>query len=60
MGRINVQMSEEEKKSCIDHYKFTPEELSYWEPYKSVGVQGGAGSLFLWDSRAVHAVRHST
>ena len=56
---IAMQMSEEEQRNCIDHYKFTPEELGYWEPYKSVGVPGGAGSLFLWDSRAVHAVSSS-
>lgn len=49
-------MTPEEQAVCIDHYKFTPEELSYWDKYESIGVPGSAGSLFLWDSRAVHAV----
>ena len=51
-----MQTPEEELRNTTDHYKFKPRELSFWEPYESVGVSGGAGSLFLWDSRAVHAV----
>jgi hypothetical protein len=49
-------MSKEEQLQYADHYKFTAEELPFWDAYESVGVAGGAGSLFLWDSRAVHAV----
>ncbi len=54
---IALQMPKEEQLKIGDHYKFTPEELPYWDAYSSVGVSGKAGSLFLWDSRAVHAVR---
>ena len=42
-----------------DFYQFTEDELPFWERFDSVGVQGRAGSLFLWDSRTVHAVRLS-
>lgn len=51
-----LQMSEEEQLQYADHYKFTPEELPFWDSYESVGLAGKAGSMFLWDSRAVHAV----
>jgi len=51
-----LQMSKEEQLQCGDHYHFTPEELPFWDAYESVGLAGKAGSMFLWDSRAVHAV----
>lgn len=40
-----------------DHYKFSEEELDYWSQFESIPLEGKAGSLFLWDSRTVHAVR---
>jgi len=49
-------MSKEEQRQIGDHYKFSPEELPFWDAYESVGVSGRAGSVFLWDSRAVHMV----
>lgn len=51
-----MQMSKEEQRQIGDHYKFSPEELPFWDAYESVGVSGRAGSVFLWDSRAVHMV----
>lgn len=50
------QMSSEEQLEVGDHYKFTRAESSYWDSFESIGVAGPAGSLFLWDSRTVHAV----
>ena len=38
-------------------YQFNEEELPFWDAFESVAVSGHAGSLFLWDSRTVHAVR---
>lgn len=38
-------------------YQFNEEELPFWDAFESVAVSGRAGSLFLWDSRTVHAVR---
>ena len=54
-----MQVPQEEQRKVKDFYQFTEEELPFWERFDSVGVQGRAGSLFLWDSRTVHAVRLS-
>ena len=39
-----------------DHYQFLPQHMAFWDKYDSIGLQGGAGSLFLWDSRTAHTV----
>ena len=42
-----------------DHYQFLPQHLAFWDSFRSKGLEGGAGSLFLWDSRTAHTVCHS-
>lgn len=51
-----MQMPSDEQRKIGDHYKFTSEELGHWSQYEDVALEGDAGSLFLWDSRTVHAV----
>ena len=49
-------LTSEELANIPDHYQFTPEQLPYWDRFDTVKLQGGAGSLFLWDSRTTHSV----
>ncbi len=50
------QLSTEQLANVPDHYQFTPEQLPYWDQFDTVKLKGGAGSLFLWDSRTTHSV----
>lgn len=50
------QLSPEQLANVPDHYQFTPEQLPYWDHFDTVKLRGGAGSLFLWDSRTTHSV----
>lgn len=50
------QLSPEQLADVPDHYQFTPEQLPYWDQFDTVKLRGGAGSLFLWDSRTTHSV----
>ncbi len=50
------QLSPEQLANVPDHYQFTPEQLPYWDQFETVKLKGGAGSLFLWDSRTTHSV----
>lgn len=50
------QLSPEQLADVPDHYQFTPEQLPYWDQFDTVKMRGGAGSLFLWDSRTTHSV----
>lgn len=50
------QLSPEQLADVPDHYQFTPEQLPYWDQFDTVKLKGGAGSLFLWDSRTTHSV----
>lgn len=38
-----------------DFYVFKPEELPHWESFQTLPLCAKAGSVFLWDSRTVHA-----
>ncbi|DBA92635.1 TPA: hypothetical protein ACH3X1_002853 [Trebouxia sp. C0004] len=49
------QLSPEQLANVPDHYQFTPEQLPYWDQFDTVKLRGGAGSLFLWDSRTTHS-----
>lgn len=49
------QLSPEQLADVPDHYQFTPEQLPYWDQFDTVKLKGGAGSLFLWDSRTTHS-----
>ena len=49
-------LSPEQLANIPDHYQFTPEQLPYWNQFDTVKLKGGAGSLFLWDSRTTHSV----
>jgi hypothetical protein len=49
-------LSQDEQARCKDHYKLKPEELPFFDPFQTLGLSGPAGSLFLWDSRTIHAV----
>jgi hypothetical protein len=48
-------LSTEQLNEIPDHYQFTAEQLPYWDQFDSIGLSGGPGSLFLWDSRTVHS-----
>ena len=49
-------LTPEQLASIPDHYQFSPDQLPYWDQFDTVKLQGGAGSLFLWDSRTTHSV----
>jgi hypothetical protein len=48
----------EDQRGIQDFYVFKEREVRYWDDFESVPVRGKAGSLFLWDSRTAHMVRH--
>ena len=50
-------LSRQEQAAVPDFYKLPPHELPFWEAFASLPLAGSAGSLFLWDSRTIHAVR---
>lgn len=50
-------LSQAEKAATTDHYQLKPHELPFFDSYPSLGLCGKAGSVFLWDSRTIHAVR---
>ena len=52
-------LTAEQLANIPDHYQFSPEQLPYWDQFDTVKLQGGAGSLFLWDSRTTHSVSAS-
>ena len=52
------QLTPEQLAAIPDHYQFTRDQLPYWEQFDTVRLQGRAGSLFLWDSRTTHSVKH--
>ena len=49
-------LTADELANIPDHYQFSPDQLPYWDQFDTVKLQGGAGSLFLWDSRTTHSV----
>ena len=49
-------LSQAEKAATTDHYQLKPQELPFFDSYESMGLRGRAGSVFLWDSRTIHAV----
>ena len=53
-------LSREEQAGVRDFYKLRPAELPFWDGFRSLPLAGAAGSLFLWDSRTIHAVRAPT
>ena len=50
-------LGQEEQAAVKDFYKLRPAELPFWEGFRSMPLAAPAGSLFLWDSRTIHAVR---
>lgn len=48
---------QEQAQMKDDFYLYKPSELGYFDKYETVALEGGAGSLFLWDSRTAHMVR---
>ncbi len=50
-------LSGAEQAAVPDFYKLKPAELPFWGAFASLPLAGAAGSLFLWDSRTIHAVR---
>jgi len=51
------KLSRAEMVATTDHYQLKPHELPFFDAYESMGLHGKAGSVFLWDSRTIHAVR---
>ena len=49
-------LSQAEKAATSDHYQLKPQELPFFDSNKAMGLRGRAGSVFLWDSRTIHAV----
>ena len=49
-------LSQAEKAATSDHYQLKPQEEPFFDSYESMGLRGKAGSVFLWDSRTIHAV----
>lgn len=49
-------LSHAEMAATTDHYQLKPQELPFFDRFHSLGLRGRAGSLFLWDSRTIHAV----
>ena len=52
-------LSHAEMAATTDHYQLKPHELPFFDSYETMGLRGKAGSVFLWDSRTIHAVRSS-
>ncbi len=50
-------LTKEQQAATSDFYIFKPEEVPHWESFKTLPLAAKAGSVFLWDSRTVHAVR---
>lgn len=50
-------LSKEQQAAVPDFYIFKPEEVPHWDPFQTLPLAAKAGSVFLWDSRTVHAVR---
>ena len=50
-------LTREQQAAVPDFYIFKPEELAHWDSFKTLPLAAKAGSVFLWDSRTVHAVR---
>ena len=49
-------LSRAEMAATADHYQLKPQELPFFDSYEAMGLRGQAGSVFLWDSRTIHAV----
>ena len=49
-------LSRAEMAATPDHYQLKPQELPFFDSYETMGLRGKAGSVFLWDSRTIHAV----
>jgi hypothetical protein len=49
-------LSHAEMAATTDHYQLKPQELPFFDGFQSLGLRGRAGSVFLWDSRTIHAV----
>ena len=49
-------LSRAEMAATTDHYQLKPQELPFFDSYETRGLRGKAGSVFLWDSRTIHAV----
>lgn len=49
-------LSHAEMAATADHYQLKPQELPFFDGFQSLGLRGRAGSVFLWDSRTIHAV----
>ena len=49
-------LSRAEMAATTDHYQLKPQELPFFDSFQSLGLRGRAGSIFLWDSRTIHAV----